>query len=247
MINPDTDSFSPYISVWKMYFLLLVVGAVGFLGLSWLLGYEESFIFLHHSWGTWWDELMPHLTHLADGAMVGGLFGVIYARQKPELVAALLISLIMVAIAIAIFKQGVFSDWHRPAHVLGTDAVRLLSLGKETRLSFPSGHSAAAGCLGWYIATAFPRPAWGILVALVAMLLGFTRIYIGVHFPADVGAGLLLGGLIALGGTWVIRRLPTMSTASPSTQRIITIALTLVSLAFLVLGGINTLTKYYLL
>src|SRR6266545_4046605 len=37
----------------------------------------------------------------------------------------------------------------------------------------------------------------GIVAAMAAVLMAFTRVYIAAHYPADVAAGLLLGGVVA--------------------------------------------------
>jgi undecaprenyl-diphosphatase len=61
--------------------------------------------------------------------------------------------------------------------------------------SFPSNHTAnmfaAAGIM------TFALPAGAPVWFLVAGLVGYSRIYVGVHFPLDVGAGALLGLLMA--------------------------------------------------
>lgn len=62
--------------------------------------------------------------------------------------------------------------------------------------SFPSNH-AQTGSLFWLALARLrgTRRAWGGAV-LLACLLGLSRLYLGVHFPWDVGAGWLLAGLL---------------------------------------------------
>lgn len=247
MIMLSSDSFSQYTEAWKAFLASVGLGGLFFLFFTVQYGYNESFLILHQSWGANWDLLMPHLTHLADGAMVGGVFGLIYARKKPELVFGLLVSLVLVAICVAFLKQGLFADWHRPASVFDQGEVTLLSLGKESRFSFPSGHSAAAACLGWFVATVWTRPLWGAIVGLTAVFLGFTRIYIGVHFPGDVAAGLLLGLLMAVAGTFLAAKAQGYLTQQAMLfQKRTKHTLIGLSLLFLLIGILNTLTKYYL-
>lgn len=60
--------------------------------------------------------------------------------------------------------------------------------------SFPSGHTTLAFCMAAVLADAFPRHKKKFY--FLAFIVGFSRIYLGVHFPSDVLAGLVLGILI---------------------------------------------------
>ncbi len=74
---------------------------------------------------------------------------------------------------------------------------------KETKgKSFPSRHAACAAVIA--ITILHVLPIFGILLCIIALLIGLSRILAGVHFLRDILAGLLLGGLIGWIGVYVI-------------------------------------------
>lgn len=66
-----------------------------------------------------------------------------------------------------------------------------------TDFSFPSGHTASSFAAATVLFLTVPKK-YGILALVLAALMGFSRLYIGVHYPTDVLAGLISGVLIAL-------------------------------------------------
>lgn len=76
-----------------------------------------------------------------------------------------------------------------------------LPLVEEPFYSFPSGHSITVFCLYGFLAylagTRLQRPGQRIAAwcacGSVTLLVGFSRIYLGAHFPCDVLAGYLVG------------------------------------------------------
>ena len=91
-----------------------------------------------------------------------------------------------------------------------TDRARPFNLLRETRvigrhepgLSFPSGHAAQTFLVVALTISHFQLPL-GIATVLysIAALVGFTRIYVGAHYPRDVIAGIVLGsvwGILAI-------------------------------------------------
>jgi undecaprenyl-diphosphatase len=61
-------------------------------------------------------------------------------------------------------------------------------------LSFPSGHTSSA--FQWATGCALACPKWYVVVPAYAYAcgIGYSRMYLGVHYPSDVLAGALVGG-----------------------------------------------------
>jgi undecaprenyl-diphosphatase len=80
----------------------------------------------------------------------------------------------------------------RPSRALD---CRIL-VNEPDQFSFPSGHSAAAMAVAFVYAVAFPPLA--IVLIPVAMLVGASRVCLGVHYPGDVLIGQLIAVLTAI-------------------------------------------------
>ena len=84
----------------------------------------------------------------------------------------------------------------RPCHALAHVEV-LLHCASDS--SFPSDHAMIAGAFAAGLLLLNRR--LGLIATLVALLLAFARVYVGVHYPSDVAGGLAIGAAI---GTLIV-------------------------------------------
>lgn len=92
-----------------------------------------------------------------------------------------------------------------------TDAVpEARRLKKPDSSSFPSGHTASAAAFSGSVDSAYPK-LWLPINGLAAMV-GFSRVYTGVHYPGDVLAGWILGKTVA----FVVNRVALRCGLAPS-------------------------------
>lgn len=82
----------------------------------------------------------------------------------------------------------------RPYEVI--DGLTLL-VGKAHDLSFPSGHTGSAFALAVVIFMVMERK-YGIIALVLAALMGFSRLYVGIHYPSDVLGGIVLGVITSI-------------------------------------------------
>ncbi len=76
--------------------------------------------------------------------------------------------------------------------------------------SFPSGHTQDAIVFWGYLAIAFRKRWLTVFVPLVVLLVAFSRLYLGLHWPLDILGGMALGLLILWIGYVVLRLLAGM-------------------------------------
>lgn len=165
-------------------------------------GYHAGFVRLNGFAATYPSWIWACLTVFGDERVplaLSLLFSLRYPRVFWTLILAALI-----AIAYSRGLKEVF-DAMRPPAILASDAFNLIGPAR-TRMSFPSGHSVTAavffGVLVYHSRWIELRMLW----ILLAILVGFSRIAVGVHWPVDVAFGLMGGALAAWAGGWLSAR-----------------------------------------
>ena len=77
------------------------------------------------------------------------------------------------------------------------DLTNITSLiQKPTDYSFPSGHTGSSFACAGVLYKKLPKK-FGIPAIVLALLIGFSRLYLGVHYPSDVLAGMAIGIIIS--------------------------------------------------
>lgn len=115
----------------------------------------------------------------------------------------------LVAAAVALLANQVISHlWERPRPFTTHAALTHVLSARTTDPSFPSDHAAAAFAIAFAV-FAFSRRA-GALFLAAATLISLSRIALGMHYPSDVVAGVLVGLASATlvthaGEAWVMR------------------------------------------
>ena len=97
-------------------------------------------------------------------------------------------------------KRGAITFWSG----LPTDVLEITRQAKDIEHGFPSGHSSVAIAL-WGALIFLFRKRWISIVCLAVMILiPISRIYLGVHFLADVLSGIAVGAIVLAIFHWLI-------------------------------------------
>lgn len=141
----------------------------------------------------YFDYIMPKLTNLG-GPLISSsiLFALLlFGNRRYKLIGFEMFFALTISQIIVHSLKRILSR-ERPYKIL----QQLNTFGINLKdYSFPSGHTAASFSIATTLALNLPKMS--IIVFIVAIVIGISRIYLGVHYPTDVAAGMVIGFTIA--------------------------------------------------
>ncbi len=136
------------------------------------------------------DTIVPIVTAVAEPTFIGAFavgIGLVYIYRRKWAWAALWLGGVGGAGALGYLLKHLVA---RPRPELWERLVA------ETGYSLPSGHAVASMAVALCVVAMLWRTKWRglaiVIGSLYVLLIGFTRLYLGVHYPTDIVAGWLL-------------------------------------------------------
>jgi membrane-associated phospholipid phosphatase len=199
-------------SITKPIYFWGIVGFVSLLLLMLMLAFpkQESFLLIQLPRNTFYNLLFHAFTFIGDGVFTIciALLLAIYLSYRYAII--LFSSYISGSLLVQFTKQILIPHNPRPVKWFEINQINLqlpADLSPYLWYSFPSGHSASAASLAFCLVLIFHKKWQQVLIALVLICVGYSRIYRYMHFPEDVLAGFSFGFAAAIASFYFFTQL----------------------------------------
>ncbi|HAX72644.1 MAG TPA: phosphatidic acid phosphatase [Firmicutes bacterium] len=134
------------------------------------------------------DAMFEGITMLGESMILLSILSTIYWAVHKKLGESIAFTYLSSALVNNTIKNLVKAP--RP---IGVEGIRVLRESTATGYSFPSGHTQGATSFYGAIAIRCHAPILKWLLGILVLLVGLSRLYLGVHYPKDVLGGLIVG------------------------------------------------------
>lgn len=146
------------------------------------------------------DRLMPFISTLGNGGGIWVLICIILLFNKKTRMTGFAMAIAMLACYLG--GNLFLKHWiARPRPYQADPTIQLLIPPSSEIYSFPSGHAMNAFSAATVLL--LRRQRLGFIAMVLAVLIAFSRIYLMMHYPTDVGTGMAVGILSA----WIACRI----------------------------------------
>ncbi|MCS3799430.1 phosphatase PAP2 family protein [Niastella sp. OAS944] len=169
---------------------------------------KDNFFFINYNLGQF-PDVIYNITQLGDASIMLSVLSIfiLYAPKIWE-------SLISASLASLIFSAGLKSIFRvpRPAVVFDNNCFVLIGKKAVGHASLPSGHSITVFTTFTVLLFAFMpekltyKILWVLFTIITGLVISFTRVGVGAHYPLDVIIGSIIGYISGLAGIFISRR-----------------------------------------
>lgn len=163
-------------------------------GFSIILGKENFFLLLNRDLGKFGDFFFEYATYLGDG-IVWVIFVLFFLWKDKKQLLLIILSIIISTIIVHFVKGSVFINQPRPLEALPQLKNIIHTIPNiEIHLvgSFPSGHTTQAFTMFILLCLLYNKNWILWLGFILAILVGYSRVYQAQHFPIDVAGGIIV-------------------------------------------------------
>ena len=160
--------------------------------LSYIFGRDGLFLCFNSNLGVFADTFFSYFTYLAEGWIwIPYLLILVFLLKKDP--AFILINFVNSTILTQVPKNVFWPNVNRPiASGIPISQIHTVpGIEVHTYNSFPSGHTATAFSLFLITVYLFPNKKVLLTGVLYALICGYSRIYLGQHFPLDIAGGII--------------------------------------------------------
>ncbi len=170
----------------------------------------ELFLFLNQFHSAFWDKIMWQISDkLIWVPLYVLIIGYIIWKFKKKSVWIILTILLLITLSDQLSVQLFKNIFHRlrPCHNPSiSEYIHLVNNYCGGKYGFVSSHAANTFALATFLSFLFKNKVIILLIFLWALIVSYSRIYLGVHFPGDIICGAMLGFILAFLSYYILKR-----------------------------------------